>query len=269
MSKPIHIKSTNSQCEIIPTRGSLVTKLILDGQDILWMPPDFSVSDSSWPGGGLPLCFPFAGRLWHEGMLYRYQVNNTAHHMPLHGFAFASSFGIKSQKPDRARLILRDTEASRILFPFSFELSLEFAISKNALEVSFEVIHSQDATSKGPMPVALGWHPYFSVKESASAKIEIPAQKFYPVTPAGAAGKATEIGELGRSPWSINQPLMNSLIFTNLKENNGRFSPGDGSRPVEMSFGETIPLNFLLCNGRHLFNAVVCFTHEPSTLGDR
>jgi galactose mutarotase-like enzyme len=73
---PLLLKTKASRATVLPQRGGLVSSLYLGsaGRDLLWLPQNFDETASSWPGGGLPLLFPFAGRVWHQGELYRYKV---------------------------------------------------------------------------------------------------------------------------------------------------------------------------------------------------
>lgn len=222
-AKALVLKSHSSLCEILPARGGLVSKLVVNGRSLLWLPEDFSSEESSWPGGGIPLCFPFAGRVWQNGTLYQYGLGQKTFPMPLHGFAFASSFEVLDSTADSATLILKDSEASRILYPFSFELKISFKLSDQKLNLQFQVTHLKPVSGSEikEMPVALGFHPYFKLNHlhPEMASLSVPAKLYHPVTPAGAAGKSEPSTELGSQPWPIQHPLLKSLILTDLEEN--------------------------------------------------
>jgi galactose mutarotase-like enzyme len=174
-------------------------------------------------------------------MLYRYSVDGTPHHMPLHGFGFASEFGVKSVTANSASLVLRETTASQVLFPFMFELHVNFKIEATFFEISTEIIHKSPTNrqKKHPMPIAMGWHPYLKVHNVDSASVSLPSSMYYSVTQSGAAGKSALVSEFGPPPWPIKKPLLNSLIFSDLdpsKEasfNNGK----DSEKNIKLAFG--------------------------------
>lgn len=234
-AKSILLTSGPSNCEILPDRGALVTKLRLGDTEILWMPNDFSPEQSSWPGGGLPICFPFAGRVWASGNLYHYNLKGTTYPMPLHGFAFASSFQQSTLEKNSATLVLVDSPGSRQLYPFAFSLSLLFTLEETALVVKATIKNSSQTTDD--MPVALGWHPYFNLEKSDVATLSASSRQYHVVTPVGAAGKRSETSQLGPKPWSIHQPLFNSLILTDLESAKASLTAEKQPRPIHLESG--------------------------------
>lgn len=232
----IHLTQGSMSCQITPERGGLVHSLKLGEQEILWMPDDFSASDSSWPGGGIPLCFPFAGRVWHNGTLYKYGLDQAVYPMPLHGFSYASKWSVLHQGTDKAILLLADNDATRTLYPFSFELQLEISLMSSGLELAVTVTHKSPLATHPKMPVALGWHPYFKVAGATNTTLSHNATKYYPVTPSGAAGKISDVTDVGAKPWRIDQPLLNSLIFSSLKSSEAELESKDLPK-IQISYG--------------------------------
>src|SRR4051812_40744715 len=96
----IIIKSSDGgTCTILPSRGGLITswKIPHDNgsREMLWMPKSFP--DTGWPNGGIPLMFPFAGRVWHQGKMGAYEVGDVVASMPLHGFLYLRSMTVAHQ----------------------------------------------------------------------------------------------------------------------------------------------------------------------------
>lgn len=212
----LNLSTPKSSCTVIPERGGLISSLKFKGRELLWMPESFSAQDSSWPGGGLPLCFPFAGRVWHQGQLYQYGLGGVAYPMPLHGFAYGATWNVITSSQFEAILELRDSERSRDIFPFSFRVTMTLRLTDASLRIDVHVAHMKAVAGSPKMPVALGFHPYFKLEDAKQTSLTLEAKKYYPVTPVGAAGKVASCEDLGPQPWNIQAPLLNSLILSDI-----------------------------------------------------
>lgn len=252
MTNEIQLMTAQSSCTILAERGGLVSSLVIKGREILWMPSDFSHEDSSWPGGGIPLCFPFAGRVWHKGQLYQYGLNDTAYTMPLHGFAYGERWKKISASKTQAVIELQDTERSRSIFPFAFQVQLSFTLNEQQLRVEFLIKHIKPMTAALKMPLALGFHPYFKVPFGKDLALDLDAKKYYPVTPTGTAGKVALTEDLGPRPWSTKAPLLNSLILSDLQSSSAALKTNHTSDDIKINFGpETV------------FHHIVVWTNRP------
>lgn len=252
MTSEIHLNTAKSSCTILPTRGGLISSLVIEGRELLWMSSEFSQGDSSWPGGGLPLCFPFAGRVWHQGQLHQYGLEDTAYHMPIHGFAYGEPWQIISTSKTQSTIELKDSERTRVIFPFSFRVQLSLTLTENSLQISFQVKYLRPTAKAPKMPVALGFHPYFKLPHGEELTLDLDAQKYYPVTPTGAAGKAAPGSDLGPSPWPIASPLLNSLILTDFKNPTAALKTNDGQKYIKIKFGP-----------ESMFHHIVVWTNQP------
>src|SRR5690242_3062358 len=102
MAHAIQLHAGVASATILPARGALVTDLKLAAKRqasgraraVLWMPSDFNADESGWPGGGLPLCFPFAGRVFHEGRPFEYEIGGAVRPMAIHGFAYGMPWSV-------------------------------------------------------------------------------------------------------------------------------------------------------------------------------
>lgn len=161
---------------------------------VLWMPPDFVPGESGWPGGGLPICFPFAGRVFHEGRPFQYEIAGEVRPMAIHGFAYGLPWRVLRQDDRTAELELVDSEATQKLYPFRFKLTARFELSERELQLVLRSVHTEPLSSASRMPVAQGLHPYFATPISGGSlsqcRVETTASRQYRVTPSGGAGKA-------------------------------------------------------------------------------
>lgn len=192
----IQLSADGAAATIFPGRGGLVSRLRFTDTggspvEALWMPNDFTAAESGWPGGGIPLLFPFAGRVFHEGQACQYALDGTVRHMPIHGFAYGMPWTVVEASGTAATLRLVDTAATQQLYPFSFELIANIGLAANALAID---LTARNAGSNGKMPVALGLHPYLrlpSGRDLAGQRLTVHAATYIAVTNAGAAGKAS------------------------------------------------------------------------------
>ena len=127
--------------------------------DLLAEPRDWSVDGipSIWPGLSgwwpkqSPILFPVVG--WTRNGEMR--IKGKRYPLGLHGFASTQAFEIASRTQESVRMQLRDNAATRALYPFAFELDVDYRLSPTSLAASFTV-HNPGAE---PLPYALGLHP--------------------------------------------------------------------------------------------------------------
>lgn len=221
MAAPIALQSGSARAELWPERGGLLARLTLEDsqakpRDILWLPTDFSPQQSGWPGGGAPLLFPFAGRVYLGDAPFRYALDGAPLAMPLHGFAHAMPWQAEQVAAEEAVLKLHATAATRELFPFEFVLEARYTLSASKLTIKVRVAHLEQATTIGPsdvaMPLALGLHPYFRVEDPANTLLICHAASKYPVTPLGLAGKPSAYSDTSRAVPIVQEGLANLIL---------------------------------------------------------
>lgn len=146
--------------ELIPARGGLVTSLVLDGEELLFLDEATLVDLSKNVRGGVPLLFPFAGK----------PPPGTS--LPQHGFARKLPWEVTSALSDddiaRVECVLRDDEGTRAAWPHAFEVVFSVSLfdHRAVLEWAF---HNRGAA---PMPLHFGIHPYFRVGDKAKVRVE-------------------------------------------------------------------------------------------------
>lgn len=118
-----------------------------DGREYLWQ------GDSTYWGERAPVLFPLCGRLW--GGTYTWQGNTYT--LGLHGFARHKAFEVTSCAVDRITMMLTPDDETRISYPFSFRLSVTYALSDNTLTETITVANE----GEGILPFSFGGHPGF------------------------------------------------------------------------------------------------------------
>lgn len=120
-----------------------------DGEEYLWQGnPDI------WARRA-PILFPFIGRL-REGS---YDLDGETYAISTHGFARDMTFTVTNQGPDRISLQLTDTPETRKVYPFSFSLTVTYALEGNRLIKTHRVENRSDRE----MFYELGAHDGFRV----------------------------------------------------------------------------------------------------------
>jgi aldose 1-epimerase len=126
---------------------------------------------------GVPLLWPYANRLeeqafYANGQKYSFDLrlgNTGSNPIPIHGFLTgADAWKVVEAKADAsAAWVSMKLEFFRIprymkQFPFAHTLTMTYRVQDGALEVRTRI----DSLSDEPMPVAIGFHPYFQLTDS-------------------------------------------------------------------------------------------------------
>jgi galactose mutarotase-like enzyme len=140
--------ATASSSASISSLGAEPQSWQVAGHELLW-----SGDPAFWPQRS-PLLFPVVG--WTRNGCMR--IKSRCHPLGLHGFAARQAFELVRQGQDRASFRLCDNAATRLLYPFAFELAVDYSLSPTSLGAAFTVHNRGDE----PMPYSLGLHPGFA-----------------------------------------------------------------------------------------------------------
>lgn len=103
-----------------------------------------------------PLLFPIVGKLKNDCSW----VPEGTIQLRQHGFARDCDFDIRYQSEDQVILTLVDDVQTRQVFPFSFELEVEYKLQFDRLMVQYRV----NNTGNGHLPFSIGAHPGFALE---------------------------------------------------------------------------------------------------------
>lgn len=117
------------------------------GLDLLWTP------DPRYWSQTAPVLFPVCG--WTRNGEAR--VDGVTYPLGLHGFASGMEFELAARGEDFACFVLRDSAETRALYPFAFELEIEYRLTATRMIATARVRNTGGAT----MPYAIGLHPGF------------------------------------------------------------------------------------------------------------
>lgn len=120
----------------------------VDGLEYLWQGASDSYERTS------PTLFPIVGRFLSD----TYYVGDKAYSMPLNGFAKDANFSCASRTANQAVFILRDSDATRAMYPFAFTLTVTYTVWENTLDIAYRVENRDDS----PMPFCVGCHTAYN-----------------------------------------------------------------------------------------------------------
>lgn len=197
------------------------------------------------PGGWMrvsPLLFPLCGRL-RDG---RYTYDGREYALPGHGFLPTSETEPVAVSDRSLTLRLQDSDATRDVYPFPFQLEVSYIALGDTLRVE-TVIRN---TGRETMPYMFGGHPGVRLPITAdttarSCVLTLGACELlrYPVLPGGMISRAAEPLHLpaGRMPYD---PDWIDGVDTAVLSGAGHtvtLSDGQGQHGVTMTYGEEFP----------------------------
>lgn len=133
-------------------------KRLQDGHEYMWN------ADPAYWAKTSPVLFPIVGALKDDTYAYGDQM----YQLPRHGFARDQLFEVTQPADNEAVFVLKDTEETRLRYPFRFQLSLRYTLVDYTLRCTYEV-HNPDNTD--PLLFSIGGHPAFAAGLSAKEPV--------------------------------------------------------------------------------------------------
>lgn len=185
---------SGDRLQLVPERGGLVSGWRCAGEERLYFDADRFANPALSVRGGIPVLFPICGGLPGDQL----PLEQGTFPMPQHGFARNLPWNVAALADGRGVVMdLRDSAASRIHFPFAFQLELELRLEPQALAILARVQHRASAdAANGPMPFSLGLHPYFAVRDPAAVRLEGLPDRCFDHLPMAPAATAPQLGRL-------------------------------------------------------------------------
>ncbi|HHP7231455.1 MAG TPA: aldose epimerase [Xenococcaceae cyanobacterium] len=167
-------KQTNSQIEVVPERGAIISRWKIDNQDILYLDEARFANPELSVRGGIPLLFPICGNLPNN----TYTYGDRAYQLRQHGFARDLPWEvIATNTSDTASitLTLNSNETTLAVYPFAFKLTFTYELQGTHLKIRQNYCNNSESV----MPFAAGLHPYFKVQDKSQLSFEIPASSYF------------------------------------------------------------------------------------------
>lgn len=124
-------------------------------------------------GRHAPVLFPIVGKLKND----EYTYQGKTYHLTQHGFARDQEFAVERQTDHSITFLLKDSEASRAVYPFSFEFRVKYALINQLLKVTYYVTNP---SSTEPLYFSVGGHPAFRVPLTDDLKFDDYFMRFKP-----------------------------------------------------------------------------------------
>ena len=202
------------QLSVLPSVGNVAISMKVKGQDVLrW--PYASIEDfKARPAlSGIPFVGPWANRLdeqafYANGKRYAFDMDlgNVRGAIPIHGFlSTTDQWQVVEAKADgksawvTSKLEFFKQPSWMKQFPFAHTIEVTYRLQDGVLQVSTTITN----LSSEPMPVAVGFHPYYRLTDSKREEwtISVGAQKHWILSPTKIpTGETEPIEKFFRNP---------------------------------------------------------------------
>jgi aldose 1-epimerase len=162
---------------VVPSAGNMAIEMMVNGQNVLRFPYSSLDEFLKRPGLiGIPFLGPWANRLdeqafYANGKKYMFNMGlgNVRGNIPMHGFLTTASEWkvIEARSDNQAAWISSRLEVWRqpswmAQWPFAHNVEITYRLQGGVLEVRTRI----ENLSSEPMPVVIGYHPYFQLTDS-------------------------------------------------------------------------------------------------------
>jgi len=224
----------------------------VDGQtiDTIWSEPGFEEGDKRASGSGIPILFPYPGRLrgktlnW-SGREYCLEGDDNRGNA-IHGFALTRPWHVIEQTDRRVVgqfWASRDEPALTDCWPADFRVTAAYEVSGQTLQAEYEV---ENAGSE-PLPCGLGLHPYFRIPlggdQRDACRVQLPASGRWELADMLPTGKLLPLDspESYRSGLPFGEMAFDD-VFTGLRFADGvctcRVIDPNSGRQLEVAFDD-------------------------------
>ncbi len=170
-------RTTATVVSIAPTVGDIAFSMTVKGHEILWWPHTSVADFKAKPQmSGIPFLGPWANRLdeqafWANGTRYPFDMalGNVRGAIPIHGFVTTTDkwHVVEARATGSAawvtsRLDFYREPAWMKQWPFAHAVEITYRLQDGVLEVATSITNM----SADPMPIAIGFHPYFQLTDS-------------------------------------------------------------------------------------------------------
>lgn len=152
------IKNDFLEAKVDSLGAQLVSLKGKNGFEYLW------VGDPKYWGGQAPVLFPIVGAL-RGG---KTKIGGAEYEMRQHGFARHREFTLEKEEESALSLKLSSDFETKKMYPFSFSLTVTYALEGSGIKTSFQVENIGDKV----LPFSVGGHPGFNVPVNEEAAFE-------------------------------------------------------------------------------------------------
>ena len=227
-------RQNQTTVSILPALGNLTVEMRVKGHNVLRFP---FTSAADYTGGtgsiGIPFLAPWADRLdeqafYANGRRYAFDMDlgNVRGANPIHGFlSSAPDWTVVETRADgqsawvTSRLEFFKHPSWMKQFPFAHTIEMTHRLRDGVLEVATRI----DSLSAEPMPVAVGFHPFFQLTDSPRDEwtLSVAARTHWPVSAAKMpTGETQPIGKFFADAAAVSlAPIELDDVFSDLIRN--------------------------------------------------
>ncbi len=263
-----------TEVSVVPAIGNNAYSMKVNGTEIFFSPHASLGGFRERPAQfGNPFLAPWANRIlgeayWVNGKKYTLQkdlgnVRLDANKNPIHGLLIfsdrwrvESAIATSSAAEVRSRLEFYRDPAALAQFPFAHAIEMTYRLAGGALEVVTEL----ENMSGEPMPVAVGYHPWYQLPGARDSwSVTIPAKEHVVLSPMLVpTGERKPVASTGPMPL---KGLQLDDVYTGLirgADGNANFAVTNGKQTLTFAFGPKYPVGVVYAPAGREF---ICF--EP------
>lgn len=188
--------------------------------EVLWSVPTFDSGKERPSRSGIPILFPFPGRI--AGAVFRFQEQEYALEAAdgqgnaIHGFVLNRPWRVMEQSPQRAVgqfHASQDDPALLFRWPADFRITVVYLLTGNRLRCEIEMTNPDTR----PLPMGLGLHPYFRVPivpggSADNCRVTVPASEYWELKDLLATGRKLPVLE--------DKDLRQGMLFSETRLDN-------------------------------------------------
>jgi aldose 1-epimerase len=226
--------TSGARAKILPAVGfncySFEVPTASGAVEVLWSAPDFATGAGKPSASGIPLLFPFAGRI--RGASFRFAGKQYALEggdglgNAIHGFVIGRPWRVVRQAASRvAGEFQASLDDPKLLkhWPADFRITADYHVAASALVGEF-LIENPDSK---PLPFGFGTHPYFRVplggQSGADCRVRVAVETSWELEgllPTGRQTSPAVVAEISRGISESEMKL--DHVFGGLKFDNHR-----------------------------------------------
>jgi galactose mutarotase-like enzyme len=218
-------EEANSQIEVVPERGGIITRWRIDNQEILYLDEARYADASKTIRGGVPILFPICGNLPNDA--FKYQGED--YKLVQHGFGRLLPWQVIETSTHNCASItiqLQSNSHTLAIYPFEFTVTYTYELRGNSVKIWQTYTNNSQET----MPFSAGFHPYFQVGEKEKLEVTIPGTQY-----ADNISKATNVSFAGEFDWQKEEI---DAAFTTITANSTAFSDLDKQRKITLQYSD-------------------------------
>lgn len=152
--------------------------------DLLWAVDGFASGNERASSSGIPLLFPFVGRLRgtkfeHAGKTYEFPAGDGIGNA-IHGLVIDRPWEVVEQTSKSVSAQIQpSTNAPELQGRWPADFRVTVAYSLEAMQLRMKV--TVENTDEQPLPFGFGTHPYFRVPAEGDWSVTVPASTYWPL----------------------------------------------------------------------------------------